>query len=74
MRSGDIDLDIDVDTYKVSVSHDYEHMEFDTRVRVSAREKTIPDSFSVMVDGNIKIIKNDLYVTLRDYSITLPKE
>lgn len=73
MRSGDIDLDIDVDTYKVSVSHDYEHMEFDTRVRVSAREKTIPDSFSVMVDGNIKIIKNDLYVTLRDYSITLPK-
>jgi hypothetical protein len=68
LRSTDASLDIDIDQYRVVQSQDMQNMEIDIRmsVRVTSEEGTL----SLTLVGNMMLVNNSLYFTLRDYSLS----
>jgi len=68
LRSTDASLDIDIDQYRVVQSQDMQNMEIDIHmsVRVTSEEGTL----SLTLVGNMMLVNNSLYFTLRDYSLS----
>jgi hypothetical protein len=70
LRSQKADVTINVDTYRIVQSRDKRNMEVDMRMSIQASGSQIGGQISGSIDGNITIIGSDLYMTLRNYTVT----
>jgi hypothetical protein len=67
-----MDVIIDLSPYKIIISKDLENMEIDGKIDVSITEtedRKMQKSTHFMIDGNMRLIKNDLYFMLRNYNL-----
>jgi hypothetical protein len=70
VRSKDMNIDLNIDPYRIVQTKDNKNIELDARITLQISEWT-SDELRVSVDGNILIIWEDLYITLRDYSLDM---
>jgi hypothetical protein len=70
LRSQKADVTINVDTYRIVQSRDKRNMEVDMRISMQASGSQIGGQISGSIDGNITIIGSDLYMTLRNYTLS----
>ncbi len=73
VRSNEMDVTVNISPYKRITSNDYKNIEIDTKITINVTQKKLNDRFEIMVDGSIKLIDHDIYVSLRDYNILPPK-
>lgn len=68
LRSTDTSVDIDIGQYRVVQSQDMQSMEIDLRMSIRATGKD--GNLSATLEGNMMIVDNALYLTLRDYTLS----
>lgn len=68
LRSTNTSVDIDIGQYRVVQSQDMRNMEID--IRMSIRVTGKDGNLSATLEGNMMIVDNALYLTLRDYSLS----
>jgi hypothetical protein len=71
--TNDSTVTVDISPYHVSASRDFSSIEIDGKIDISVLE-TIDgkkeQAVHIMIDGNIQIIKGDLYLMLRSYDLS----
>lgn len=72
LRMTDMSLDIHVDRYTFTQGKDLKNKELDGKIRIRATGKEFDGDIVLMFDGKISLIGNDLYLTLRDYTMSTP--
>jgi hypothetical protein len=73
IKSNEIDVTIHVNPYKITTTQEDKNIEIDTKITITVIQKKIDDRFEIMLDGFIKVIDQDIYISLRDYNIVPPK-
>lgn len=68
LRSTNTSVDIDLGQYRVVQSQDMQSMEID--IRMSIRITGKDGNLSATLEGNMMIVDNALYLTLRDYTLS----
>ncbi len=70
-------LGISIDPYNILVAQGGKSLELDMKISASGSMMSDLDgkvmSGSAMIDMNLKIIENDLYITLNNYTMNLPR-
>lgn len=65
-------MDIQVDPYKITISQDRKNIEVDTKITIIASSSGT-EIMNVMIDGNVAMIGDNFYITLRNYEIKISK-
>lgn len=73
LRSNDVDVTLHMSPYRVISSNKNSDLEIDTKITINVTEKKLNDRFEITLDGFVKLVDQDLYISLRDYSIIPPK-
>lgn len=71
-KSQNNNMDIQVDPYKITVSQDRKNIELDTKITILATSSGT-EIVNIMLDGNMVMIWDDFYITLRNYDIKISK-
>lgn len=68
LKSKSANVSIDIDPYNIILGKDRKNIEIDAKISgmIDIQKE---GSASGYIDGNIKIIGSDLYITLRDYKV-----
>jgi hypothetical protein len=74
VSSTDLTVKVDVEDYRVTQTRDMDKIEIDGTLRVSLTGSQVGKDTTFVLGGNILIIKDDLYITLRKYEFTGDKE
>ncbi len=70
LKSNKDNVSVNIDTYRIVQSRDMKNMEVDIRISMQASGSQIGGQISGSIDGNVTIIESDLYITLRNYTLS----
>lgn len=73
LRSNETDVTISINPYKITSSSNDKNIEIDAKITINVIQKKLNDRFEIMIDGSVKLIDHDIYISLRDYAIIPPK-
>ena len=66
----DATLKMSLENYRVTQTRDMEKIEIDGTVLISMTGSQFGGDTSISIEGNVLLVKNDLYISLRKYSFT----
>lgn len=69
LKSKEANIEVNLDPYKITISKDRKNIELDAKLTFLASEPSGSKKLNFTIDGNIKLIGNDLYLTLRDATV-----
>jgi len=72
VKSKDYDFTIQFDQIKAAVSKNTKNMIFETRLSINATEHATKNIYKIVLDGNITVIGQDVYISLKNYELKLP--
>lgn len=74
VRSSEADIAFEIESYKTVISKDGKNLEMTMRFNVSVKENKTGETSKIMIDGSMIILGEDIYISLKDYSLTPPKD
>ena len=74
IHSSETDVVFQIESYNIVASKDGKNLEMSMRFNVTVKENKTNEVSKIMIDGSIIILGEDIYISLKDYSITPPKE
>ena len=57
-------------SYRITTIEDLRKIEIDGRIDITINKKGDKAPMHIILDGNIKLLDQDLYISLRDYNVT----
>lgn len=74
LRSSEVDVGLQIESYKMVVSKDGKSLEMNMKFNVFVKENKTNETSKIMIDGSMIILGEDIYISLKDYSLTPPKD
>lgn len=70
LNSPEGDVSMRLISYRITTIEDLKKIEIDGKIDITINKKGDKDPMHIILDGNIKLLDQDLYISLRDYSVT----